>query len=326
MQKSLFTFIKAAVLVASFVGIQAQAISIRAKSKIFSSGPKIYICNAGVSTAQPQGQVCYFNGNPANPACTPLSCDKAKENCNTNCICTTDPGQSYPARLEAKGLDYNNNNDSQAVPYVKNADGMKMNSIYSGSDAWSKRIFDIATYFAQEIYNGSYFMDICYRGSQIPNTNGWFQVTTQASAIPFEVLDAQGFKSLDNNRNFLNFDISTELGKEYTSKANLTVQRYVRCGATQAAAEFTLDGATGLPNNASSVSTESPMTVSAQTVEHGGFTDPKFCKVRYVFRETNYKSPINLRLPRDHKAEGAEVCTYTKINDPKPQEGDQGLQ
>lgn len=296
---------------------QADAISLRFKSKIFSSGPDIYACNAGVASAFLQNSVCYFRGT--NTYCTPTSCDNAKENCNTNCLCLDKGGQgdTYVNKLLLKYKAYNAAG-LVTTPVTLPASGPKFESVFSSVDSWNREIGDVATHFMTEAYTGSYFIDICYRGTQIPNGGGYFVLSSEASAIPFLVTDLVGYSSFDNNRTGLDFNV---LGQLYTDKAGLTVERFVVCGTSTTTSEFVLNGTTGVPSGPVSGATfynsssEASLRASAQTVAHGSTIDPKFCKVRYIFRETNWKLPVPSK--RDNQGEGAEVCTYTKISDPK---------
>ncbi len=298
---------------------QSEAISLRFKSKIFSSGPDIYACNAGVASAFLANSVCYFKGT--KNFCTPTSCSNAKENCNTNCKCIDKGGQgeAYINKLLLKFRGYNTTTPPVAIP-DKVAMGPKFESVFSSLDSWDKEINDVNTKFMTEAYTGAYFIDICFRGTQIPDGGGTFVFSTEASAIPFVVKDVSGYTALDNDRTGLDFDM---LGQIYTEKANLTVERFVVCGPTKAASDFVLNGTTGVPSGPASgysfwsPSAEASLRASSQTVSHGLTIDPKFCKVRYIFRETNWKDATPSQ--RDNQGEGAEVCTYTKISDPNNQ-------
>jgi hypothetical protein len=295
--------------------VQVNAISLRFKSKIFSSGPDIYACNAGIASAFLQNSVCYFKGT--KNFCTPTSCSTAKENCNTNCLCIDKGGQgeTYLNKLLLKYKAYNT--AAVPVPTFKNGAGPKFEAVFSSVDSWNREISDVATHFMTEAYTGSYFIDICYRGTQIPNGGGYFVLSSEASAIPFLVTDLLGYGSFDNDRNGLDFNV---VGEIYTEKAGLTVERHVVCGTSSATSEFVINGTSGVPSGPVSGATfynssaEASLRASAQTVAHGSTIDPKFCKVRYIFRETNWKAALPLK--RDNKGEGAEVCTYTKISDP----------
>lgn len=312
---------------ASLAHVEAQAISLRFKSKIFSSGPDIYACNAGVASAFLQNSVCYFGGKPDKGFCTPTTCDSAKENCNTDCVCIDKgtQGETFVNKLVLTAAPYAGPYEAnkQAEPFTKVANGPKFLEVFSGQEAWNKRISNVATYFMTEAYTGSYFIDICYRGSEIPNGGGSYVISTQASAIPFLVTDPNGYNSLDDSRTGLDFE-TVKAGEIYTEKAGLSVERFVVCGKNQNSADFKVDNSTGLPvgpQNGSlfwSSAAESQLRASAQGKTHGSTIDPKFCKVRYVFRETNWKSSMPNR--RNTRGEGAEVCTYTQISDPYPEQ------
>jgi hypothetical protein len=311
------------VLVTMLLGNSAEAISLRFKSKIFSSGPDIYACNAGVASAFLQNSICYFGGKKENGFCTPSSCSNAKENCNTDCVCLDKgaQGDSYINKLVLKSNIYDSNSSSQT--HTKVAAGPAFQSVFTGTDAWNRKVYDLATYFMTEAYTGSYFVDICYRGSEIPDGGGYFVISTEAAAIPFLVSDLSGYNALDNNRAGLDFNDANLLGKLYTDRAELSVERFVVCGDTKAASDFVINPTTGVPtggaagNRFYSSSAEMQLRSSAQSKSHGSVIDPKFCKFRYVFRETNWKSATPNK--RSNKGEGAEVCTYTKISDPSNQ-------
>lgn len=314
--KSVFVFV---MIFSSF----SEAISLRFKSKIFSSGPDIYACNAGVASAFLQNSICYFGGKKENGFCTPTSCSNAKENCNTDCVCLDKgaQGDSYINKIVLKSTIYDTT--SSPVSYTKVASGPAFQSVFTPMDSWNKKIYDLATHFMTEAYTGAYFVDICYRGTEIPDGGGYFVISTEAAAIPFLVTDLTGYNSLDNNRNGLDFNEANFLGKLYTERAELSVERFVVCGGTQAAADFVLNPATGAPtagasgNTFYSSSSEMQLRSSAQSKSHGSVIDPKFCKFRYIFRETNWKSSTPNK--RSNRGEGAEVCTYTKISDPANQ-------
>ncbi|MES2856606.1 MAG: hypothetical protein V4692_12120 [Bdellovibrionota bacterium] len=324
--RSISTFV---VLVAATITHinSAQAISLRFKSKVFSSGPVIYACNAGIGSEEPNIKVCYFDANPAKGKCTPLACDKAKENCDTSCVCTgTNGGAWLPTYLTARAQTV----DADGAPSGSVSSPIRKSSVtagvfsplFTGTQAWNQKISDVGTYFPQELYTGKYFVDVCYRGSNIPDIGGTFTISTQASAIPFRVTDPSGFNSLDNNRNGLDFDtINNAMGLNYVTKANLTVQTFVVCSTSLTTLpEFALNSQgvpTGGVNSTFYNATSAvPLTASAVQFAHGSIIDPKFCKVRYIFKETNYTKPNP--LPRDHKSEGAEICTFTDIEDPAP--------
>lgn len=308
------TFFVLLVMSLNLILQNANAISIRGKDKVFSSGPDIYFCNAGVASAFLKNKVCYFRGT--KNYCTPDSCSSAAKNCNTNCVCI-DKGGAGESFINKIQLDYKAYNSSEALkPAKKIAMGPKFQTVFSEQESWDKEIENVRTYFMTEAYTASYFKDVCYRGSQIPGGEGAFHITANASAIPFEVLDPSGFNSFDNNRSGLNFDLA-HLGKVYAEKAELAVSVYVACGSKKETTGFKFD-ADGVPNGVleGQLMKVDKTQIRAANLEKfmGYVLDPKFCKVRYVFNETNWSSATP--NPRDNKAEGAEICTHTTISDP----------
>ncbi len=305
----------AAIAVALLTQFNANAESIRAKIKEFSSGPDIYICNAGVASAVGR-PLCYFHGKaiPGNE-CTPTSCSTAKEICNTDCICTNPTGSLYVNSLMLSTQPYTDTDETgvTATPYP---DLIAYSSAFTQFNSnqvavWNTRLTDIGTKFTSEIYNASVFIDICYRGTQLPNYNGQVQITTGVSAIPFLYPNPTGTYPMDNDRTGL------LMGQgHYLDLSAETIQSFAVCGDTIANTQFTLDSngvPTGGPNYRAS--TAQPITQSEMTTTLGNpIVGPHFCKVRYVLREMDYASVLPHH--RVNRSEGAEICTLTDITDP----------
>ncbi|PIS12025.1 MAG: protease, partial [Bdellovibrio sp. CG10_big_fil_rev_8_21_14_0_10_47_8] len=182
------------------------------------------------------------------------------------------------------------------------------------------------------------------RGPQIEyfedhvNTN--FALTAQAFATDFL---ATGPNPGENNRDGLTIPGTVD-GKKYTELAGVTVQAFVVCdmqgqgsyiyarnnsnvyNTADNEATFTF-GANKLPNGASEGASafwlSTPKGVSSSVADllnpwitSGSSKTPRFCKVRYVFTETNWSTALpNLRKWQRH---GAEMCTYTEINEGVP--------
>ncbi len=300
--------------------VPSEAISLRFKSKIFSSGEDIYACNAGVATVTPPSLVCYFGGKKAKEnICTEAkTCSNAKENCSTPCKCPSFVGAANVNQIGAYGEDYTPNNKKRALPInlgsrpAYSAAFSPSSTYYTQADSFNHSITNVYTAFSAEIYTGSYFIDICYRGTKLPGILGQIATNTEVTAIPFSADNGLTSYPLDNDRTGLTIG-----GGSYLDLSDLTVQVFRVCGNSVADTVFTTDGQgipMGGPNFALSEEMELKESLLKIPLGHD-LPVQKFCKVRYVFKETNWKS----ELPnfRNNDLEGAEVCTWTDITDPR---------
>lgn len=304
-----------AIAVALLTTMDAGAVSLRAKFKEFSSGPDIYVCNAGVASQQ-SNQICYFHGKAAaGNECTKTSCSTAKEICNTDCRCPTDYGRTY---INSMGLTVEPYTDTdEARGKVSSSpdlisQGPKFSEFNSNQvTVWNNRLTNIYTKFTSEVYNAAVLLDVCYRGTQLPNYNGEVAITTGVSAVPFLTTNLNSSYPTDNDRTGL------LIGQgHYLENSAETVQTFSICGDTPADTQFVVD-ANGVPTGGPNfVSTAPALIQQSETVNRMGNSiyGKHFCKVRYVFRETNFASLIP--LPRPNRSEGAEICTLTDITDP----------
>ncbi|MNS70626.1 hypothetical protein D3C72_1039720 [compost metagenome] len=211
----------------------------------------------------------------------------------------------------------------------------------SENDSWNKRINNLSFNLGSELYGASYFVDICYRGPQIEyfedNVVSNFNLKAQANATDFL---ANGVNGGDNNRDGLVIPGTVD-GKKYTELAGLKVQAFVTCdlqavGSYQRArnnsnqyntsnneASFVLNN-NYLPTSATEASSSfwssslaaigtGNVALIDQDITANSLKAPRFCKVRYVFTETNYNETLpNLRKWQRH---GAEMCTWTEVNE-----------
>ncbi|MGE0632567.1 MAG: protease [Pseudobdellovibrionaceae bacterium] len=326
----------------------ANAISLRFKFKTFSSGPNIYACNAGIRSQQTNKKVCYFEGTQT--ACTSDNCDSTAQNCNTRCICSSADGGEW--LMNYGKSDYMNWKDNGSGPDT----GVQTNKIFksgdanwaqlfSDSDSWGKSIKNLSFNLGSELYGAQYFVDICYRGPQIEyykdGVTASFTAYAQALATDFI---ANGENGGDNNRDGLVFPAPA--GLKYTELSDLKVQAFMVCdlqgvGGIKNAAnnsgvynttdnEATFSLSSGIPTGSTESgsfwsSSQKTFTTGAGDLisnlwfVNGTTTAPRFCKVRYVFTENNVNTALpNLRKWQRH---GAEMCTYTRINEDSSEGG-----
>lgn len=325
------------------MSLQSEAISVRYKFKVFSSGPSIYPCNAGIIAQPTDKKVCYFENTQTT--CNPDTCSTAQGNCESRCVCTGGDGGNHLMNYGvAKFKDWKDHHELNSVTGQGNArfratTGSEWATALSEVDSWKKVLTDLHFDLGSELYTAKYFVDICYRGSQIEYYEdqipaNW-TIFTQAAGVNFL---SHGVNGGENNRDGLTIP---ENFIKYIERAGVQVKTYVTCdfqgvgsyiyarnlnnqyNTTDNEARFTMSS-NGNPNGASegagsflhSSSSNLPasgVTTIDQWLVQNSSKAPRFCKVRYVFTETNWSaSKPNLRSWTRH---GAEMCTYTSIEE-----------
>lgn len=331
-------FIASLITVVAFLSQDAHAISLRFKFKVFSSGPHIYACNAGLVSRTNNQRVCYFQGT--TNTCTPDDCSTTGQNCNSSCVCSSTNGGDYLMNFgKLKFRDWKDHGDNSVTnPGTKTFQANSVDSwkqAFTDVEAWDKRISDLSFELGSELYSAQYFVDICYRGPQIEyfenNINTNFSLFAQAYATDFL---AQGVNGGENNRDGL---IIPSTGIKYTELAGVKVQAFVTCDLqgvgnlkyarnnsdvyNTSVNEAGFVGGilpTGATEGMGSFHSSSQMGISTSqadliddSITSGSPRAPRFCKIRYIFTETNYASSLpNLRRWQRH---GAEMCTFTEI-------------
>ncbi|MCX7979145.1 MAG: protease, partial [Bdellovibrionaceae bacterium] len=213
-------------------GFSAEAISLRFKFKVFSSGPNIYACNAGIMAPPINKKVCYYEGT--TNACTPTTCGTTGEICDTRCICTGNEGGEYLMNYgKVSYEDWKDNGDTsvtgQVVGKTFASTGNDWAQPYPDSESFNRRIKDLSFNLGSELYGARYFVDICYRGPQIEyfedGVKANFSLLAEANATDFFQTGPNGG---DNNRDGLVIPGTVD-GKKYTELAGLTVQAFAAC-------------------------------------------------------------------------------------------------
>jgi len=328
-------------LVALLVTTNAEAVSLRFKFKTFSSGANIYACNAGIAASASNRKVCYFEGTKT--ACTQTDCT-AGQSCNTRCICSGGNGgnwlMDYSRAEIAPWVDTGSAPTSAWIRRTISAtSGSRVfTQLHPDNEAWGNTIRELSFNLGSELYGSSYFVDICYRGPQIEyfedGVRANFSFRAQASATDFL---ANSVNSGDNSRAGLELTVPSNL--RYTELSGLRVQSFVTCdtqglgnfifarndqgvyNSSRNEANFNINNTTGLPiagGDFFQSSSQTNVAANAVTLLNGWITQnssrtPRFCRIRYVFTETNINATSpNLRQWQRH---GAEMCTYTDIEE-----------
>jgi hypothetical protein len=306
--------------------ISAEAIMVRFNFKVNSSGPSIYVCNAGIWADQDVQRACFIENSqtPCNPGDTSQS--------GHRCVCTSDNGGGFLMNyLSAQTRPWTEHGaapgpvTNHTVRYEGQSNQRNRFSMIfqNETDSWSRRLEQLEFNLSSELYSASYFVDVCFRGPQIEfwqdkiSTN-WI-VNAKAAASDF--FGAPG-------------------GRNYSQLAGLQMTAYATCdlqgvGTYQTAnvngsydsilneSNFRYGTITGLPTGGSDgvyvsgqvrdVGGQEQLLIDNRTLSNG-INSPRFCKVRYMFNETNYKAGSrNLRTWQQH---GARMTVLTEINEP----------
>ena len=317
----------------------AEAISLRYKFKVDSSGPRMYACNAGIMAQSSNNRVCYFAGT--KNTCTPTDCKDSDKTCHSSCVCSSTNGGDYLmnyGKLKWVGQSPETGSGSKTFRGTSTA---QYSSAFSDDESWGRRITDLSFHLGSELYSAKYFVDICYNGPQIEYYEDNIQTQFVLKAAQAYALDAlyNGKVPGENSRDGM------VMGQgDYTKSANLKVEAFLVCdrqgigsfvyarnnsgqyGTLDNEAKFVF-GAQQTPINSIEGSTSfhgtsAPMMLQGQladllvdkTINSGDGKAPRHCKVRYVFTETNWSAAQPVL--RKWEKEGAEVCTYTEIVEP----------
>lgn len=348
--KNVFTTFKKIVATMAIVLPLAQtanALEYRFKFKVTSSGPDMYACNAGIRTIPLNCDVCYKENSDGTKTNIdrPGSCSSTATNCGSRIKCIsrgTGNGESYMNYITAGKRAWTDHSAAQAprsnVTITSQANSYK--KIVDDSVAMDTKIEDLLFELGSEAYTAEYFVDICYRAPQ----HEYAQAGVSANYSILANVGSTDFLSVgktmgDSDRSGLIMLNNEELGR-YTTSAAVKVSSYVVCdtqgqGTYQAAANnsgvyntseneanFTF-GSNGYPTGGQNgsffrSSDLRSLTGTAMDMVSTNTANLRFCKMRYVFTETRGQScsgDKNLMF-RDWTRKGAEMCTYTVVDEP----------
>jgi hypothetical protein len=343
--KLTYVFATAAIVVTASQSVSA--LEYRFKFKVTSSGPDMYACNAGLRTIPLNCDVCYKENSDGTktPIERPGTCSSTATNCGSRIKCVsrgTNNGETYMNYLTAGLRAWTDHSENQAPRNNVTRMGAAnvFQQIVANNVAMDNKIEDLLFELGSEVYSAQYFVDVCYRAPQQSYTaagiSANYNILANVGSTDFI---SQGITRGDNDRTGLIMQNNSELNR-YTQAAGVKVQSYVVCdlqgqgvlqNATNSAgiyntsdneADFVI-GADGLPMgglngsyfNASSLRT---LTGDAMDMASLSVINPRFCKVRYVFTETKgLQCNGGNTVFRDWTRKGAEMCTYTVINEPQ---------
>lgn len=324
----------------------AFAINLTFQFDVNSSGPSIYACNAGIKHGNGDANICYdrVTNLECSAGCAAgnmNACQKKDSKGKItyqepkNCVCTGEydtTGNQGTYRMDFLQANTANWEDNQTAatngitPYILTADGVskgsKFNQIFgtdTGATEWTvpasykNQIRDMTINLGSEIYGAEYFVDICYRGPQIDYTHNGRTVT----GLNFNL---KAFATI--------FDIRQADGQSYNTLAGLQVKAEAKCIVED---NFDYCLADVLPGDSSGCGQVAPVThnytfgtgfnsinngvnvsklINETTIAANGNKTPRFCQIRYSFKETAGKTM------RKWKLQQARICTYTEITEP----------
>lgn len=274
----------------------------------------MYACNAGIKHAQ-EAKICY--DKVAGLTCTPACAAGDTASCSANtspatCACTGEEGAGNQGGsfMDFANVNFGDWSDNQESSTAANNSKLSGGFGYDWASlfpmttgAYAKQIKDLTINLGSEVYGAEYFVDICYRGSQIDYSN-----------LPNLNFGLIGRVTVTN----------LKTGTNYQSLAGLKVKAETKCIMNDAFDYCSADTIPGVdlcgstnPHTTIASSALMSATTSANqmdllntpTMGSGSKRAPKFCYTRYSFSETSH-------AVRKWKEQKARICTYTRISEP----------
>lgn len=324
---------------------QAGAVGVTFNFRVNSSGPSIYPCNAGLLTPSQNPKVCFIAGTTTRctPTCIGEDCLPGQNPprslvhglfsgggsqpqpppappAENSCVCNTTQGSSYANYFDASYRDW----DQTTTSSNQTVSGQDtFNKLFSESTAYGKTLDKLTINLGSELYNAQYFVDMCYRGPQID----YRDVETKWDLYGKIGVSDFGYQNGSNG---------------YRSLSSLQAKAYVICDlqrddcptcndanpVTDPEAAIFAEGTNFLTTSGAgsarfdySYQGTTVTSLSSSLTEifnipnafaNLGHSAPRFCKIRYVFSETNGTNAATALL-RKWQKHGAQVCTYSQV-------------
>lgn len=320
------------VLLISLFSFAAFGVSVEFKFDVNSSGPSIYPCNAGIRHLKYTDRICY--DRLTQQSCTPV--EDCRNDAECNCVCTgstSGDGETRFDYLQVTSAAWSENGRPVGAQVSTNisAPDDKWNSVFNenSKEEWQNQLTKMSINLGSERYGAEYFLDICYRGPQIEYYHAsQIDQSQRGDASPNFSLKVQATVN----------DLSTN-GLNYAELADLQVSTTVVCDQ-QGKGNYIYAGS-AIPTGAT-VYDQILHDIQGITVSGGQYTKtvnfrdfnsvnnaylinefinknkfftPRFCKVRYAFRENKRNGNSPLEQLRNWQLQKAEVCTFTEINE-----------
>lgn len=304
----------------------AFAINLTFKFDVYSSGPSIYACNAGLKHA-PADRQCYdrVSGNSCRPGCASGNqalC--APGTTPQSCVCTggddNNQGGYRLDYLNVKYADWKDNGETAGSQTSTRLEAKTnvFNSVFAENSNffYGKQLTEMNINLGSEQYGAEYFLDVCYRGPQIDYNN--------VDGINFAL---KGKVTVNNLTKGNGQEVDYKTVADLSTKAEIKCymeDEYQYCLQTgNCGGTTTLNPAVdSIPSvigynyfkNSGNYQTlagtsQEKTLLTDGSMKYGTEKTPRFCVVRYFFKE-------NATTFRKWKLQAAEACTYTEINEP----------
>ncbi|MDD4974344.1 MAG: hypothetical protein PHY93_08320 [Bacteriovorax sp.] len=310
-------FFLSAVALLSLSAQNAFAVSLTFQFDVNSSGPSMYACNAGIKHGQ-ETKICYdkVNGATCTPACATGDVNACAANTSpATCACTGEEGAGNQGGtfMDFANVNYGEWSDNQSASTAPNnkklsSFGYDWTSLFPmTTGAYANQVRDLTINLGSEIYGAEYFVDICYRGSQIDYSN-----------VPSLNFGLIGKVTVTNLKTGTNYQDLSKLNVQAETKC-IMQDSFDYCSADSIPG-LNLCGSTAI-HTVIQTSAVTPAYASAQqiglldrgTMGAGSSRAPKFCYTRYTFSEKSH-------VVRKWKEQKARICTYTRISEPSESE------
>lgn len=278
----------------------AFAVNLTFQFAINSSGPDIYACNAGIRHAA-STQVCW--DTETGSSCVPSTTNSA------SCMCTGEADGTHGTWnrdiINAKSGDWLDSTTTGSVTSTEIQAGNSSSvytSLFANDDiAYTKRITDLSLDLASEVYGSEYFVDVCYRGTQVAQSNNGNSYSLKGKVTVTNLRASE--TGAPNYQLIADLQSKGETKCYMDKKATTTVDVFPGISSynylSSSGASFT-----SLSTSATQVSL---LSDTAMTGTNGDKT-PRFCVTRYFFKE-------NSTAPRKWKLQQAKAALYTEISD-----------
>lgn len=250
-----------------------------------------------------------------------------------NCVCSTEKGRKYANYVHADWGPWGELSD----PHTNQTSGSHVfEKLFHEGEAYGKVLRNLSFNLGSELYSAKYFVDICYRGSQIDYSEFLlkYNLLAEASVTDFKTFPGTGgYKKLSGlkARAYLICDVQKKgchgdkcddvdarpetdhdaaiFGHSSSVYDVLNGARFDYETHTYTSQDYSSDTSGQFKTLISKMN--EPLTMHKAA--------PRFCKVRYVFEETDHRTKWpNFRKWQKH---GANICTKTKIEPSQFTEG-----
>ncbi|MFG1485666.1 hypothetical protein [Halobacteriovorax sp. RZ-2] len=356
---------------ALFMGaFSTQAARVQFDFDVYSSGASIYPCNAGLKHKKHRGVFCYnpktlrscdpgsrgghggypflegliaeggnggYNGGGGGQDCGP-------DGTNCDCVCAGDldgRNENTLDTVRGKITKWKDHGDRSNFRYSveKTAGEYNYHTLIDQNDQFSKRLKELSFNLGSEMYGAKYFVDICFRATQIDYGQKPDYLTESTEdrfdfIVPDEIRDdyvvgmPESFGSIDNplykfERKVTVTDLAGsntsdhwDLGEDdtiwseesYQSAARLAVKSGIFC-KDKDGDYVQVYGGSGNPSAQIDLSSNSVV----EFFKRFAAADLKGCVVRYEFEENARYAHKTVDKFRRWKMQAANICTDTAI-------------